>query len=34
MVIEEYKKTIDDKVLENAMIFAEKKGSYEEINNL
>ncbi len=32
-VIEEYKKKINDKVLEKAMIFAEKKGSYEEINN-
>jgi histidyl-tRNA synthetase len=32
MVLKEYEETIDDKVLENAMIFAEKKGSYEEIN--
>ena len=32
MVLKEYEKTIDDKVLEKAMIFAEKKGSYEEIN--
>jgi histidyl-tRNA synthetase len=32
-VIEEYKKKINEMVLEKAMIFAEKKGSYEEINN-
>jgi histidyl-tRNA synthetase len=32
MVLKEYEETIDDKVLEKAMIFAEKKGSYEEIN--
>lgn len=32
MVLKEYEETIDDKVLEEAMIFAEKKGSYEEIN--
>ena len=32
MVLKEYEKTINDKVLEKAMIFAEKKGSYEEIN--
>jgi histidyl-tRNA synthetase len=31
-VLKEYEKTINDKVLEKAMIFAEKKGSYEEIN--
>ena len=31
-VIEEYKKKIEEKVLEKAMIFAEKKGNYEEIN--
>ena len=32
-VIEEYRKKIDIGVLEKAMIFAEKKGSYEEINH-
>ncbi len=32
IVLKEYEKTINDKVLEKAMIFAEKKGSYEEIN--
>ncbi len=32
MVLKEYEKTINDKVLEKAMVFAEKKGSYEEIN--
>ncbi len=31
-VLKEYEKTINDKVLEKALIFAEKKGSYEEIN--
>ena len=31
-VLKEYEKTINDKVLEKAMVFAEKKGSYEEIN--
>jgi histidyl-tRNA synthetase len=30
-IIEEYKKKIEGNVLEKAMIFAEKKGSYEEI---
>ena len=32
-VIEEYRNKIDIGVLEKAMIFAEKKGSYEEINH-
>jgi histidyl-tRNA synthetase len=32
-VIEEYRKKIDIGILEKAMIFAEKKGSYEEINH-
>ena len=31
-VMEEYKEKIDNKILEKAMIFAEKKGSYDEIN--
>ena len=30
--MEEYKEKIDNKILEKAMIFAEKKGSYDEIN--
>ncbi len=34
MVLKEYEETIDDKVLEEAMIFAEKKGSYQEINQV
>ena len=33
-IIEEYKKKIEENVLEKAMIFAEKKGSYEEIKLL
>ena len=32
IVLKEYEKTIDYKVLEKAIFFAEKKGSYEEIN--
>jgi histidyl-tRNA synthetase len=31
-VMEEYKEKIDNKILEKAMIFAEKKGSYDEMN--
>ena len=31
-VIEEYKEKIDSKILEKAMVFAEKKGSYDEMN--
>jgi histidyl-tRNA synthetase len=31
-IIKEYKKKIEENVLEKAMIFAEKKGSYEEMN--
>jgi histidyl-tRNA synthetase len=32
-VLEEYKRKIDNNVLEKAMTFAEKKGSYEEISS-
>ena len=31
-IMEEYKEKIDNKILEKAMIFAEKKGSYDEMN--